>query len=72
MRKTFRIGNRYLTLPVLEVSLWEESDGEGFVIDEGYTYYTPYGRVITRITGHGEVVLHARLDWERIRKEVEI
>ena len=50
-----------LSLPVLSVSLWEDTDEEGFVVEEGYTYRTPYGKVITRKTREGEEVLHADL-----------
>ena len=50
-----------LSLPVLSVSLWEDVDEDGFVVDEGYTYQTPYGKVITRETREGEEVLHADL-----------
>ena len=61
-----RVGDEVVTLPVLEVFVWEDVDGEGFIVDEGYTYCTPFGRVITRITDRGEEILHARLDWEAL------
>jgi len=61
-----RIGSEVITLPVLDVSLWEDTDEEGFIVDEGYVYYTPYGKVITRMTDRGEDVLHAQLDWEAL------
>ncbi len=61
-----RIGDQVITLPVLDVSLWEDTDEEGFIGDEGYVYYTPYGKVITRITDRGEDLLHAQLDWETL------
>ena len=60
---SLRIGDEVVTLPVLEVSLWEDTDGEGLTVEEGYTYYTPYGKVITRLTNGGEEVLHAQIDW---------
>jgi len=61
-----RMKNGEVVLPVQEVSFWEEVDEEGFVVEEGYTYHTPYGKIITRITDRGEDVLHAQLDWERV------
>ncbi len=58
---TLEVKGRKVTLPVLWVSLWEETDEEGYVVDEGYIYHTTFGKVITRLTDEGEEVVHLNL-----------
>ena len=41
--------------------LWEDVDEEGFVIEEGYVYETPHGRVVTRLGEGGEEVVYEEI-----------
>lgn len=55
------VDGRKIALPVLDVFLWEDADEEGFTVDEGYVYLTPFGRVVTRMTPEGEKVLYSEM-----------
>lgn len=62
-----KVEGEVVALPVLGVSYWEDTDEEGMIVESGYVYYTPHGRVVTRLTDGGEVVLHSE-----VRAEVSV
>jgi len=68
-RLYIKLQDRVLSIPVVDVEHWETEE-DGFIVEEGYIYTTPYGKINTEIYGDVEKVVSIKVFKEALKVAV--
>ncbi len=69
-RLHIKLQGRTLTIPVVDVEHWETEE-DRFIVEEGYIYTTPYGKINTEICGNWKKLWASNSLKKVLRKAVD-